>query len=153
MSKLSLKKVLIAILALGISASVVANDEVRKLNANPNYWAFPGGDYNNWRYTELNQINTKNASKLVTAWTFSTGRLQGHEGGPLVLPGSATEKPSQGEVISVGPGKKSENGDVSPVGVAVGDIVIFGQYGGNEIKIDGDEYLILSESDIFGVVS
>ena len=73
--------------------------------------------------------------------------------GGIVLPGSATEKPSQGEVIAVGPGKKSENGDVSPVGVAVGDTVLFGQYGGNEIKIDGDEYLILSESDIFGVVS
>ena len=73
--------------------------------------------------------------------------------GGIVLPGSATEKPSQGEVIAVGPGKKSENGDVSPVGVAVGDTVIFGQYGGNEIKIDGDEYLILSESDIFGGVS
>ena len=73
--------------------------------------------------------------------------------GGIVLPGSATEKPSQGEVIAVGPGKKSENGDVSPVGVAVGDTVIFGQYGGNDIKIDGEEYLILSESDIFGVVS
>ena len=73
--------------------------------------------------------------------------------GGIVLPGSATEKPSQGEVIAVGPGKKSENGDVSPVGVAVGDTVIFGQYGGNEIKIDGEEYLILSEADIFGVVS
>ena len=73
--------------------------------------------------------------------------------GGIVLPGSATEKPSQGEVVAVGPGKKSENGDVSPVGVAVGDTVIFGQYGGNEIKIDGDEYLILSESDIFGVVN
>ena len=73
--------------------------------------------------------------------------------GGIVLPGSATEKPSQGEVVAVGPGKKSENGDVSPVGVAVGDTVIFGQYGGNEIKIDGDEYLILSESDIFGIVS
>jgi chaperonin GroES len=73
--------------------------------------------------------------------------------GGIVLPGSATEKPSQGEVIAVGPGKKSENGDVSPVGVAVGDTVIFGQFGGNEIKIDGEEYLILSESDIFGVVS
>ena len=73
--------------------------------------------------------------------------------GGIALPGSATEKPSQGEVIAVGPGKKSENGDVSPVGVAVGDTVIFGQYGGNEIKIDGEEYLILSESDIFGVVS
>ena len=73
--------------------------------------------------------------------------------GGIVLPGSATEKPSQGEVVAVGPGKKSKNGDVSPVGVAVGDTVIFGQYGGNEIKIDGDEYLILSESDIFGVVN
>ena len=73
--------------------------------------------------------------------------------GGIVLPGSATEKPSQGEVVAVGPGKKSENGDVSPVGVAVGDTIIFGQYGGNEIKIDGDDYLILSESDIFGVVS
>ena len=73
--------------------------------------------------------------------------------GGIVLPDSDTEKPSQGEVVAVGPGKKSENGDVSPVGVAVGDTVIFGQYGGNEIKIDGDEYLILSESDIFGVVS
>ena len=73
--------------------------------------------------------------------------------GGIVLPGSATEKPSQGEVVAVGPGKKTENGDVSPVGVAIGDTVIFGQYGGNEIKIDGDEYLILSESDIFGVVS
>ena len=73
--------------------------------------------------------------------------------GGIVLPGGATEKPSQGEVVAVGPGKKSENGDIAPVGVAVGDTVIFGQYGGNEIKIDGDEYLILSESDIFGVVS
>jgi chaperonin GroES len=81
-----------------------------------------------------------------------TDEEQTTEGG-IVLPGSAAEKPSQGEVIAVGPGKKSENGDVSPVGVAVGDTVIFGQYGGNEIKIDGDEYLILSESDIFGVVS
>ena len=90
MSKLSMKKWLIAVLALGLSAPVFANDEVRKLTENPNYWAFPGGNYWNWRYSELNQINTKNASKIVTAWTFSTGRLQGHEGGPLVLPPSAT---------------------------------------------------------------
>lgn len=90
MSKQLIKKWLIAVLALGLSTSALANDEVRKLNDNPNYWAFPGGNYNNWRYTELNQINTGNASKIVTAWTFSTGRLQGHEGGPLVLPGSAT---------------------------------------------------------------
>jgi PQQ-dependent dehydrogenase (methanol/ethanol family) len=90
MSKLSLKYWMIAVLALGVPLSGSANDEVRKLNDNPNYWAFPGGDYNNWRYTELKQINNKNAGNIVTAWTFSTGRLQGHEGGPLVLPSSAT---------------------------------------------------------------
>ena len=73
--------------------------------------------------------------------------------GGIVLPGSATEKPSQGEVVAVGPGKRQENGDVSPLGVKVGDLVIFGQYGGNEVKIDGDEYLILSESDIYGIFS
>ncbi len=90
MSKLSLKYWMIAVLALVVPLSVSANDEVRALIDNPNYWAFPGGDYNNWRYTELKQINNKNAGNIVTAWTFSTGRLQGHEGGPLVLPPSAT---------------------------------------------------------------
>jgi lanthanide-dependent methanol dehydrogenase len=90
MSKLSMKYWMIAVLALVVPLSVSANDEVRALNDNPNYWAFPGGDYNNWRYTELKQINNKNAGNIVTAWTFSTGRLQGHEGGPLVLPPSAT---------------------------------------------------------------
>ncbi len=93
MSKISFKSALIAAIALTVPMSASANDEVRSLNANPNYWAYPGGDYNNWRYTELNQINTGNASKVVAAWTFSTGRLQGHEGGPLVLPGSATGLP------------------------------------------------------------
>ena len=90
MIKLSIKSWLVAALAVGLSASVMANDEVRKLIDDPNYWAFPNGDYNNWRYTELNQINKGNVDKLKVAWTFSTGRLQGHEGGPLVLPTSAT---------------------------------------------------------------
>ena len=73
--------------------------------------------------------------------------------GGIVLPGSATEKPSQGEVVAVGPGKRQENGDLLPIGVSVGDIVVFGQYGGNEIKIDGEDYLILSENDTFGIAS
>ena len=73
--------------------------------------------------------------------------------GGIVLPGSATEKPSQGEVVAVGPCKRQENGDLLPIGVSVGDIVVFGQYGGNEIKIDGEDYLILSENDIFGIAS
>ena len=72
--------------------------------------------------------------------------------GGIILSGSAKEKPSQGEVVAVGPGKISNSGDTVPMNVSEGDIVIFGQYGGNEIKLDGEEYLILSEKDIFGVV-
>lgn len=72
--------------------------------------------------------------------------------GGIVLPGSATEKPQQGEVVAVGPGKKTNDGDVVPVDLKVGDHVVFGQYGGNTVKIDGDEFLILNENEIFGVV-
>ena len=73
--------------------------------------------------------------------------------GGIVLPGSAAEKPCQGEVIAVGPGKRQDNGELIAPDVKAGDLVIFGQYGGNEVKIDGEEYLILSEGDIFGVIS
>ena len=73
--------------------------------------------------------------------------------GGIVLPCSAAEKPSQGEVIAVGPGKRQDNGELIAPDVKAGDLVIFGQYGGNEVKIDGEEYLILSEGDIFGVIS
>ena len=72
--------------------------------------------------------------------------------GGIIISAAAKEKPSQGEVISVGPGKKLESGDLVPVNVKAGDTVIFGQYGGNEVKLDGEDYLILSESDIFGVI-
>ena len=72
--------------------------------------------------------------------------------GGIILSGSAKEKPSQGEVIAVGPGKKSDSGDVTPVNVKPGDIVIFCLFFGNEIKLDGEDYLILGESDIFGIV-
>ena len=72
--------------------------------------------------------------------------------GGIVLPGSATEKPQQGEVVAVGPGKKTNDGDIVPVDLKVGDHVVFGQYGGNTVKIDGEEYLLLNESEIYGVV-
>ena len=72
--------------------------------------------------------------------------------GGIVIPDSATEKPVKGEVVAVGPGKKIEDGSLVPVDLKVGDHVVFGQYGGNTVKIDGDEYLILNESEIFGVV-
>lgn len=72
--------------------------------------------------------------------------------GGIVLPDSATEKPSQGEVIAVGTGKILDSGDVRPLDVKAGDKVLFGQYGGSTVKVDGEELLILSESEIFGVL-
>ena len=72
--------------------------------------------------------------------------------GGIVLPDSATEKPSQGEVIAAGPGKATDSGEIRALDVQVGDKIIFGQYAGSTVKIDGEELLILSESEIFGVV-
>jgi chaperonin GroES len=72
--------------------------------------------------------------------------------GGIVLPGSAAEKPAQGEVIAVGPGKRQENGKIQPVDLKVGDTVVFGKYSSNTVKIGDDELLILSESEIFGVI-
>ncbi|MCH8551966.1 MAG: co-chaperone GroES [Natronospirillum sp.] len=72
--------------------------------------------------------------------------------GGIVLPGSAKEKPSQGEVLAVGNGRLLDNGDVRPLDLKVGDVVVFGQYSGSTVKVDGEELLIMSESDVFGVV-
>ncbi|MGB1238937.1 MAG: co-chaperone GroES [Pseudomonadales bacterium] len=71
----------------------------------------------------------------------------------IVLPGSAAEKPNQGEVVAVGSGRVLDNGEVRPVSVSVGDTVLFGQYSGsNSVKVDGEELLIMNESEIFGVL-
>ncbi|MEH6825745.1 MAG: co-chaperone GroES [Motiliproteus sp.] len=72
--------------------------------------------------------------------------------GGIVLPGSATEKPTQGEVVAAGQGRILQSGEVQPMDVKVGDQVLFGQYAGNAVKIDGEELLIMSESDIMGVL-
>lgn len=72
--------------------------------------------------------------------------------GGIVLPDTASEKPSQGEVLAVGPGKALDDGKIRAPDVKVGDKVIFGQYGGSTVKVDGEELLILQESEIFGVL-
>ena len=73
--------------------------------------------------------------------------------GGILLPGSAQEKPNRGEVVAVGSGRILDNGDVRAVDVNVGDVVVFGQYAGNDkIDVDGEELIILSESDIKAVV-
>ena len=72
--------------------------------------------------------------------------------GGIVLPDAAQEKPSQGEVIAVGKGKVSNSGDVVPMDVKVGDKVLFGKYSGTEVKIGGEELLVMREEDIMGVI-
>jgi chaperonin GroES len=72
--------------------------------------------------------------------------------GGIIIPDTAKEKPSQGEVIAIGPGGRDEAGQLIPLDVKVGDRILFGKWSGTEVKIDGVEYLIMKESDVMGVV-
>jgi chaperonin GroES len=72
--------------------------------------------------------------------------------GGIIIPDSAKEKPQQGEVISVGKGKSNDEGKVFPLDVKAGDTVLFGKYSGTEIKLDGDEFLIMREEEVLGIL-
>ncbi len=72
--------------------------------------------------------------------------------GGIIIPDSAQEKPQEGEVVSVGSGAKAEDGTVTPLDVKAGDKVLFGKWSGTEIKLDGEDLLIMKESDILGIV-
>ena len=72
--------------------------------------------------------------------------------GGIILPGSATEKPDRGEIIAAGNGKITDSGDVRAMDVKVGDTILFGQYAGTAVKVDGEELLMMSESDILAVI-
>lgn len=81
-------------------------------------------------------------------------RLQEEEktAGGIIIPDTAKEKPSQGEIVSVGAGAKDENGKTQPLDVKAGDKVLFGKWSGTEVKINGEDLLIMKESDIMGVI-
>ena len=72
--------------------------------------------------------------------------------GGIVIPDNVAEKPDQGEVIAVGPGKRNDDGKREPLDVKVGDRILFGKYSGSEIKLDDEEHLIMREDDILGVI-
>ncbi|QFY43449.1 co-chaperone GroES [Candidatus Methylospira mobilis] len=72
--------------------------------------------------------------------------------GGIVIPDSAAEKPMRGEVLAVGQGKTSDNGEVRPLQVKVGDKILFGKYAGTEVKIDGDEIVVMREEDVMGII-
>jgi chaperonin GroES len=69
-----------------------------------------------------------------------------------IIPDTAQEKPSEGKIIAIGDGLRGEDGSITPLDVKKGDHVLFGKYGGTEIKIDGEDYMILRESDILGII-
>ena len=81
-------------------------------------------------------------------------RIEGEEKtkGGIIIPDTAKEKPQEGKIIAVGPGARDENGKVQPLDVKAGDRILFGKWSGTEVKIDGEDYLIMNESDIMGVV-
>ena len=72
--------------------------------------------------------------------------------GGIVIPDTATEKPIRGKIIAVGKGKLLDNGNVRPLDVKVGDKILFGKYGGTEVKVDGDELLVMREEDVIAVI-
>lgn len=72
--------------------------------------------------------------------------------GGIIIPDTAKEKPMEGEVVAVGPGARSEDGKITPLDVKVGDRILFGKWSGTEVKMDGDELLIMKETDIMGII-
>jgi len=72
--------------------------------------------------------------------------------GGIIIPDTAKEKPQEGEVVAVGQGKRLEDGKLVPLDVKAGDRILFGKYSGNEIKVDGEEFLIMREDDVLGVI-
>ena len=81
-------------------------------------------------------------------------RVEGEEttAGGIIIPDTAKEKPQEGEIIAVGPGARDESGKLIPLDVKAGDRILFGKWSGTEVKIDGQEYLIMKESDVMGIV-
>lgn len=81
-------------------------------------------------------------------------RLEADEktAGGIIIPETAKEKPQQGEVIAVGAGARDENGKVQPLDVKAGDIILFGKWSGTEVKIDGEDLIIMKESDVLGII-
>jgi chaperonin GroES len=72
--------------------------------------------------------------------------------GGIIIPDTAKEKPQEGEVVAVGPGKITDDGKLQPMSVKVGDKILFAKYGGNEVKLGDEEYLIMHESDVLGIL-
>src|SRR5882762_4801221 len=114
---------------------------------------------NVWRSNSLETAIRRFKNMAATSFTplhdrILVRRLEEGETlrGGIIIPDSAKEKPQQGEVISVGKGKSNDEGKVFPLDVKAGDKILFGKYSGTEIKIDGEEFLIMREEEVLGIV-
>ena len=77
---------------------------------------------------------------------------EGKTAGGIIIPDTAQEKPSEGEIVAVGSGERNEDGKVTPLDVKAGDHILFGKWSGTEVKVDGEELLIMKESDVLGII-
>ena len=88
----------------------------------------------------------------MTAWSFAGSSPKTKTAGGIIIPDTAKEKPQEGEIVAVGPGGRDEAGKLLPIDLKVGDRILFGKWSGTEVKIDGEELLIMKESDVMGVI-
>jgi chaperonin GroES len=103
-----------------------------------------GGEEDNMAKTKFRPLHDRVVVRRIEAEEKTTGGI--------IIPDTAKEKPQQGEVIAVGPGGRDEAGKLIPIDVKAGDRVLFGKWSGTEVKLDGEELLIMKESDIMGVI-
>ena len=96
---------------------------------------------------------SRESAPSTTASSFQRIEEGEQKVGGIIIPDSAKEKPQQGKVIAVGKGKVEKDGKVTPLDVKEGDTILFGKYSGQEIKLDGEEYLIMREEEILGVIN
>jgi len=110
-------------------------------------WAWRDGE------TVKKEGSTWHFVRCMTESSSVASRPKLKTAGGIIIPDTAQEKPQEGEVVAVGAGTKAEDGKVTPLDVKAGDKILFGKWSGTEVKIDGEDLLIMKESDILGIVS
>jgi chaperonin GroES len=102
---------------------------------------------------EVTDVANVNIKPLEDKLVVQASEAETTTASGIVIPDTAKEKPQEGKVVAVGPGRVDDNGNRIPLDVAVGDVVIFSKYGGTEVKYQGEDYLILSSRDVLAVVN
>jgi chaperonin GroES len=118
----------------------------------PAGWRSPGGIVSNTKLSTGNRRNTMAFRPLHDRIVVKRITADEKTAGGIIIPDTAQEKPQQGEVIAVGPGARNEQGQIVALDVKVGDTVLFGKWSGTEVKIDGQDLLIMKESDVMGIL-